>query len=428
MQISTDCVQTLEEKMKEKEIYSLGVIGHVDHGKTTLTSAITIALEKYGKEYGVSSKAYDQIDKAPEEKARGITIKQTTLEVYSEKRHYVMVDCPGHADYVKNMIAGAFQVDSVILLVAVNASVQEQTKEHLLLASQIGIKTINLFINKMDLLDSQSEADREFNVEAAIEEIKDICKELGLQLVTVGKGSAQKAIQSKDADERERELENIRKFFHDLDEKLPSPKRDVDKPFQMFIDNVYCIAGRGTVVSGSAKQGVLEVGQEVQIVRMGRSGKENIRKTIASDLEEFNRKTKKITAGANFGCLLRGVEKAEVETGDMLTAVMPISFYTKFEVKMVILSAAEGGRTSPIHSNYQPSFFIGTAPHTGSITDLKNKDGEKIESAEPGDMDVGAIVTFAHPIYLEKNSTMIFREGGRTVGYATVMAGISDKN
>jgi elongation factor Tu len=383
----------------EKEIYSLGVIGHVDHGKTSFTSATTIALERFGKEHGASAKAYDQIDKAPEEKARGITIKQTTLEVYTSKRHYVLVDCPGHADYIKNMIAGAFQVDSVILLVAANASVQEQTKEHLLLASQIGIKSINLFINKMDLLDNESEEDRE---------------------------SAQKALQSTSPADKERELENIRSFFDELDEKLPSPLRDTSKPFQMFVDNVYSIAGRGTVVSGSAKQGILDVGQEVQIVKMGRTGKEHIKKTIASDLEEFNRKTKRISAGANFGCLLRGIDKSEVETGDMLTAVMPIHFYTKFNVKMVILSAAEGGRSSPIHANYQPSFFIGTAPHTGSILELKDKDGNKMESAQPGEMDINAIISFANPIYLETNSTMIFREGGKTVGYATVMSGIAD--
>lgn len=409
---------------EEKEIYSLGVIGHVDHGKTSFTSGATIALEEFGKSFGAVSKAYDQIDKAPEEKARGITIKQTTLEVYSPKRHYIIVDCPGHADYIKNMIAGAFQVDSVILLVAANASVQEQTREHLLLAAQIGIKTINLFINKIDLLDNMSEEDREFTLAAVVAEVEDICNELNMTLVVKGKGCAQRALQGTDS-EKAQELDNIRSFFFELDEKLPSPMRDINKPFKMFIDNVYSIAGRGTVVSGSAKQGVLEVGQEVQIVRMGRSNKELIKKTIASDLEEFNRKTKKITAGANFGCLLRGVDKSEVETGDMLTAVIPIQFFHKFNVKMVILSTSEGGRNSPIHANYQPSFFIGTSPHTGSILEMK-KNGQIIEAANPGDMDIEAIISFSNPIYLEQNTTMIFREGGKTVGYATIISGIPE--
>jgi elongation factor Tu len=422
---------------QEKEIYSLGIVGHVDHGKTSFTSAATVALESYGKPYGVTAKAYDQIDKAPEERDRGITIKQTTLELYSPKRHYIVVDCPGHQDYIRNMIAGTFQVDSIILLVAANALVQEQTKEHLRLVSKIIITEenkrkkeklkINLFINKMDLLDNDDEENRQFAIDAILVEVKDFCDDNDLELAVVGKGSVQRALHGKSQEEKERELENIRSFFSDLDAQLPSPVRDIDKPFQMFIDNVYSIAGRGTVVSGCAKRGILEVGQEVQIVRMGRSNKELIKKTIASDLEEFQKKTKRISAGANFGCLLRGIDKNEVETGDMLTAVMPVHFYTKFRVIMALMSEREQGRKSPIHVNYQPSFFVGTSAHTGTILEMK-KGEEILKEANPGEMNIDAIISFAHPIYLQANTTIVFREGGKTVGYAQVLSGVDDSD
>lgn len=409
----------------EKEILSLGIIGHVDHGKTSFTSAATKALEKYGEAYGATAKAYDQIDKAPEEKARGITIKQTTLEVYSSKRHYVIIDCPGHADYIKNMIAGAFQVDSVILLVAANASVQEQTREHLRLASN-RVKSVNLFINKMDLLDNLSEEDREFTVATIEAEVEELCEDLKIKLVVKGRGCAQKALSSANLTEKQQELDNIKAFFASIDEQIDSPVRDIQKPFKMFIDNVYSIPGRGTVVSGLAEQGMLEVGQGVQIVRMGRSTKEKTKTTTVSDLEEFKRKINKISAGANFGCLLRGIDKTEVETGDMLMAIMPIQLFNNFKVRMLLLSSAEGGRNSEIHAHYQPSFYVGTSPHTGSIIEIRDKDDKKIESAQPGDMEISAIVSFTNPIYIEPNTTMIVREGGKTVGYATVISGISD--
>ncbi len=386
---------------RDKPHVNIGTIGHVDHGKTTLTAAITTVLAKKG---GASAMAYDQIDKAPEEKERGITISTSHVEYETEKRHYAHVDCPGHADYVKNMITGAAQMDGAILVVSAADGPMPQTREHILLARQVGVPAIVVFMNKVDMVDDKELLDL---VELEIRELLSKYEFPG-DSIPIVKGSALKALEGDTGDIGEGA---IMKLMEACDTYIPEPQRAIDKPFLMPIEDVFSISGRGTVVTGRIERGTIKVGQEIEIV-----GLRPTQKTTVTGIEMFRKLLEEGRAGDNAGVLLRGTKKEEVERGQVVAAPGSITPHKKFKCEAYILTKEEGGRHTPFFNGYRPQFYFRTTDVTGVVT-LK----QGTEMVMPGDrveMDVELI----SPIAMEKELRFAIREGGRTVGAGVVTA------
>ncbi len=390
-----------EEFKRTKPHMNVGTIGHVDHGKTTLSAAITTYC---AKKYGDKLLKYDEIDNAPEEKARGITINSRHLEYQSDKRHYAHIDCPGHADYVKNMITGAAQMDGAILVVSGPDSVMPQTKEHLLLARQVGVPKIIVFLNKVDMF---SDDERDEMVEMVEEEVKDTLQSYGFSPDTpIIKGSAFKALNESDNAENTKCIEEL---LSTMDSWFDDPVRDDQKPFLMPIEDIFTISGRGTVVTGRIERGVVHMGDPVEIV--------GIRPTASSTvtgIEMFNKTLQEGMAGDNAGILLRGVEKKDVIRGQVLSAPGSIHPHTKFEAQIYVLSEKEGGRHSPFFSGYRPQFYFRTTDITGSVT---LTDG--VEMVKPGD-NVKIVGELIHPIAMDEGLKLAIREGGRTIASGQV--------
>ena len=384
---------------RSKPHCNIGTIGHVDHGKTTLTAAITKVLAEKG---GASFTAYDQIDKAPEEKARGITISTSHVEYETDKRHYAHVDCPGHADYVKNMITGAAQMDGAILVVSGTDSVMPQTKEHILLARQVGVPALVVFINKVDMVDDPEMLDL---VEM---EIKDTLAqyEFPADEIPIIKGSALCALEGKND---EIGKNKILELMEAVDSYIPQPNRPKDQPFLMPIEDVFSISGRGTVVTGRVERGIIKVGDEVEIV-----GIKDTQKTVVTGVEMFRKLLDQGEAGDNLGCLLRGTKREDVERGQVLAAPGTITPHTKFECEVYILNKEEGGRHTPFFNGYRPQFYFRTTDVTGNVT-LQNG----VEMVMPGD-NVRLSVELIAPIAMNEGLRFAIREGGRTVGAGVV--------
>jgi elongation factor Tu len=384
---------------RSKPHVNIGTIGHVDHGKTTLTAAITTVLAKSG---GAEAKAYDQIDNAPEEKARGITINTSHVEYQTAKRHYAHVDCPGHADYVKNMITGAAQMDGAILVVSAADGPMPQTREHILLARQVGVPAIVVFMNKVDQVDDEELLEL---VELEIRELLSKYEFPGDDIPIV-RGSALKALEG---DTSPIGADSIIKLMEAVDSYVPEPARATDKPFLMPIEDVFSISGRGTVVTGRIERGIIKVGQEIEIV-----GLRDTQKTTITGIEMFRKLLDQGQAGDNAGCLLRGTKKEDVERGQVLAAPGTIKPHKKFKAEAYILTKEEGGRHTPFFNGYRPQFYFRTTDVTGSCT-LK----EGVEMVMPGDR-IEMNVELIAPIAMEKELRFAIREGGRTVGAGVV--------
>ncbi len=390
-----------EKFERTKPHVNVGTIGHVDHGKTTLTAAITMVLNK---KFGGEVRKYDEIDNAPEEKERGITINTAHVEYQTEKRHYAHVDCPGHADYVKNMITGAAQMDGAILVIAATDGPMAQTREHVLLARQVGVPAIVVFMNKVDQLDDPELLEL---VEMEIRELLNSYDYPGDDTPII-KGSALKAV------EAEGDLDNpaskcILELMDAVDSFIPEPKRDVDQPFLMPIEDVFSIEGRGTVVTGRVERGVIKLNEEVEIV-----GIKPTVKTTVTGIEMFRKLLEQGQAGDNIGCLLRGTKKEDVERGQVLAKPGSVTPHTKFQGEIYVLSKDEGGRHTPFFNNYRPQFYFRTTDVTGTIT-LK----EGVEMVMPGDNTTITVELIA-PIAMEKGLRFAIREGGRTVASGRV--------
>lgn len=384
---------------RTKPHVNVGTIGHVDHGKTTLTAAITTVLAKH---FGGEAKKYDDIDSAPEEKARGITINTAHVEYETANRHYAHVDCPGHADYVKNMITGAAQMDGAILVVSAADGPMPQTREHILLARQVGVPYIIVFLNKCDMVD-----DPEL-LELVEMEVRDLLNQYGFpgDDTPIVKGSALKALEG---DQSEIGEPAILKLAETLDSYIPTPERDIDKPFLLPIEDVFSISGRGTVVTGRVERGTVKVGDEVEIV-----GLRPTQKTTVTGVEMFRKLLDEGRAGDNVGVLLRGTKREEVERGQVLAKPGTITPHTHFECEVYVLTKEEGGRHTPFFSNYRPQFYFRTTDVTGSI-ELP----EGVEMVMPGD-NVKLTVKLIAPIAMEEGLRFAIREGGRTVGAGVV--------
>ncbi|GAB6184002.1 elongation factor Tu [Thermodesulfovibrio hydrogeniphilus] len=387
---------------RKKPHVNVGTIGHIDHGKTTLTAAITKYLNLKGM---AQFKSYDQIDNAPEEKARGITINTAHVEYETDKRHYAHVDCPGHADYIKNMITGAAQMDGSILVVAANDGPMPQTREHILLARQVGVPYIVVFMNKTDMVDDPELLDL---VEL---EVRELLSKYGFpgDEVPVIRGSALKALESGSNDPNAEEYKPIQELLDALDSYIPEPERPIDKPFLMPIEDVFSISGRGTVVTGRVERGIIKVGDEVEIVGLGPT-----RKTVATGVEMFRKILDEGRAGDNIGVLLRGIGKDEVERGMVLAKPGSITPHTKFKAEVYVLTKEEGGRHTPFFNGYRPQFYFRTTDVTGVI-----KLPEGVEMVMPGD-NVNMSVELIAPIAMEEGLRFAIREGGRTVGAGVV--------
>jgi len=382
---------------RDKPHVNIGTIGHVDHGKTTLTAAITKRLAEKG---GANFRDYASIDNSPEEKARGITINSSHVEYETENRHYAHVDCPGHADYVKNMITGAAQMDGAILVVAATDGPMPQTKEHILLSRQVGVPAIVVFLNKMDQI---SKGDEEL-VELVEMELGELLEEQGFKDCPIIRGSALKSLEG-DA-EYEKSIDELMKA---VDEKVPTPQRETDKPFMMPIEDVFSISGRGTVVTGRVERGLIKVNDKIEIV-----GLKDTRETVATGLEMFNKLLDEARAGENVGVLLRGIDKNDVERGMVLAAPTTCKPHTKFKGTIYVLKKDEGGRHKPFFTGYRPQFFIRTTDVTGTVT-LP----EGTEMVMPGD-NVELTGELIAPVAMEEGMRFAIREGGRTIGAGTV--------
>ena len=381
---------------------NVGTIGHVDHGKTTLTSAITKILSLKGQ---AQYRSFDSIDNAPEEKARGITIATAHVEYETDKRHYAHVDCPGHADYIKNMITGAAQMDGAILVVSAADGPMPQTREHILLARQVGVPYIVVFMNKVDMVDDPELLDL---VELEVRELLTKYQFPGDKIPVV-RGSALKAMTSTSTDSSAEEYKCIYELLDAVDSYIPTPDRPIDKPFLMPIEDVFTISGRGTVVTGRVERGIVKVGEEVEIVGLGET-----RKTVATGVEMFRKLLDEGRAGDNIGVLLRGTGKDEVERGQVLAKPGSITPHTKFKTEVYILTKEEGGRHTPFFKGYRPQFYFRTTDVTG-VAYLP----EGAEMVMPGD-NVTLIVELISPIAMEKELRFAIREGGRTVGAGVV--------
>jgi len=389
-----------EKFVRSKTHVNVGTIGHVDHGKTTLTSAITKVLAQKGM---AKAKAFDEIDAAPEEKARGITIAIAHVEYESEKRHYAHIDCPGHADYVKNMVIGAAQMDGAILVVSAADGPMPQTREHILLARQVNVPNIVVFLNKVDMVD-----DKEL-IDLVEEETRDLLKkyEFPGDKIPIIRGSALKAMES--GDPNSEDCKPILELVNALDTYIPDPKRDVDKPFLMSVEDVFTITGRGTVGTGRIERGKIKVGEEAEIVGLG-----SHKKSTVTGVEMFRKTLDEGIAGDNVGLLLRGVEKDDLKRGMVVAKPGSIKPHKKFEGQVYVLKKEEGGRHTPFFSGYKPQFFIRTTDVTGEI-----KLPDKVEMIMPGDnttMGVSLITDVA----IEEGMRFAIREGGHTVGAGAV--------
>ena len=388
-----------EKFERTKPHVNVGTIGHVDHGKTTLTAALTIV---QGKKFGGEAKAYDQIDNAPEERARGITISTAHVEYESENRHYAHVDCPGHADYVKNMITGAAQMDGAILVVSAADGPMPQTREHILLSRQVGVPYIVVYLNKADMVDDEE------LLELVEMEVRELLSEYDFpgDDVPVIIGSALKAIEG---DQSEIGEPSIERLVNAMDEYIPTPERDTDKPFLMPIEDVFSIQGRGTVVTGRIETGIVKVGDEVEIV-----GIRPTQKTTVTGVEMFRKLLDEGVAGDNVGVLLRGTKREEVERGQVLAAPGTINPHTKFEAEVYVLTKEEGGRHTPFFNGYRPQFYFRTTDVTGAC-----QLPEGVEMVMPGD-NVQMTVELIAPIAMDEGLRFAIREGGRTVGAGVV--------
>ena len=391
-----------ETFVRNKPHANVGTIGHVDHGKTTLTAAITKVQALRGK---AQFSAYDQIDKAPEERERGITISTAHVEYETEKRHYAHVDCPGHADYVKNMITGAAQMDGAILVVSAADGPMPQTKEHILLARQVGVKYIVVFLNKCDMVD-----DPEL-IELVEMEIRDLLNEYEFpgDTTPIIKGSALKVVESTSTDPEAPEYACIKELMDTIDEYIPDPERAIDQPFLMPVEDVFSITGRGTVATGRVERGVIKVSEEVEIV-----GISETKKTVVTGVEMFRKLLEQAQAGDNIGVLLRGIQRNEIERGQVLAKPGTIHPHTAFKGEVYVLKKDEGGRHTPFFKGYRPQFYFRTTDVTGVI-ELP----EGVEMVMPGDNITMSIELIA-PIALEEGLRFAIREGGRTVGSGVV--------
>ncbi|HTO23486.1 MAG TPA: elongation factor Tu [Spirochaetia bacterium] len=389
-----------EKFVRSKPHINVGTIGHIDHGKTTLTAAITMYC---AKKYGDKLMKYEDIDNAPEEKARGITINTRHVEYQSEKRHYAHIDCPGHADYIKNMITGAAQMDGAVLVVSAPDSVMPQTREHILLARQVGVPAIVVFLNKVDMVD-----DKEL-LELVEVEIRDVLKFYNFpgDKIPIIKGSALKAMEHPEVAEN---AACIQELLDTMDNYFPIPPRPVDKSFLMPIEDVFSISGRGTVVTGRVATGVVHVGDECEIV-----GIKDTRKTVVTGVEMFNKLLDEGQAGDNIGTLLRGIEKDDVERGQVLAKPGSITPHKKFKCTVVALTKEEGGRHSPFFTGYRPQFYFRTTDVTASVTLPEGK-----QLVMPGDHVTDLQVELIYPIAMDKGLQFAIREGGKTVGAGQV--------
>jgi elongation factor Tu len=388
---------TKEKFNRDKPHCNIGTIGHVDHGKTSLTAAITLVLSKAG---GAQAKKYDEIDAAPEERERGITISTAHLEYETDKRHYAHVDCPGHADYVKNMITGAAQMDGAILVVSAADGPMPQTREHILLARQVGVPSIVVFLNKVDMVDDPELLDL---VEMEVRELLSFYKFPGDDIPVI-RGSALAALEGKPEGE-----EAVRKLMEAVDSYIPQPERDRDRPFIMPIEDVFSISGRGTVVTGRIERGVVKVGEEVEIV-----GINPTQKTTCTGVEMFRKLLDQGEAGDNVGVLLRGTKREDVVRGQVLAKPGSITPHTEFEAEVYVLSKDEGGRHTPFFQNYRPQFYFRTTDVTGEIELPAGK-----EMVMPGD-NTKLVIKLIAPVAMDEGLRFAIREGGRTVGAGVV--------
>ena len=377
---------------------NIGTIGHVDHGKTTLTAAITKVLAE--RVAGNEKVDFENIDKAPEERERGITISTAHVEYQTEKRHYAHVDCPGHADYVKNMITGAAQMDGAILVVAATDGVMAQTKEHILLSRQVGVPYIVVFMNKCDMVD-----DPEL-LELVEMEITEQLEEYEFTDCPIVKGSALKALEDPNSEWGDKIME----LMNTVDSYIPDPQRDTDKPFLMPVEDVFTITGRGTVATGRVERGVLHLNDEVEIIGI----KEETKKTVVTGIEMFRKMLDEAQAGDNIGALLRGVQRTEIERGQVLAKPGTVTCHTKFTAQVYVLTKDEGGRHTPFFNNYRPQFYFRTTDVTGVCALPAGT-----EMCMPGD-NVEMTIELIHPIAMEQGLTFAIREGGRTVGSGRV--------
>jgi len=378
---------------------NVGTIGHVDHGKTTLTAAITKVQAKKGFAKNI---AFDQIDKAPEERERGITIATAHVEYETANRHYAHVDCPGHADYVKNMITGAAQMDGAILVVSAADGPMPQTREHILLAKQVGVPYIVVFLNKVDLVDDEE------LLELVELEVRDLLSKYDFpgDDIPIIRGSGTKALNG----ETEADEAPIQELMDALDTYFPEPEREIDKPFLMAVEDVFTISGRGTVATGRIERGQIKVGEEVEIV-----GIRDLQKTAVTGLEMFNKSLDTATAGFNCGALLRGMKREDIERGQVIAKPGSITPHTVFEAEVYVLSKEEGGRHTPFFKNYRPQFYFRTTDVTGTVTEL----ADGAEMVMPGD-NVKMFIELLSPVAMDEGLRFAIREGGRTVGAGVV--------
>ena len=377
---------------------NIGTIGHVDHGKTTLTAAITKVLA--ARVAGNEATDFENIDKAPEERERGITISTAHVEYETERRHYAHVVCPGHADYVKNMITGAAQMDGAILVVAATDGVMAQTKEHILLSRQVGVPYIVVFLNKCDMVDDEE------LIELVEMEVTEQLEEYGFEGCPIIKGSALKALEDPNGEWGDKIME----LMDTVDEFIPDPQRATDQPFLMPIEDIFTITGRGTVATGRVERGVLHVNEEVEIVGI----KEEVKKTVVTGIEMFRKLLDEAQAGDNIGALLRGIQRTEIERGQVLAKPGTVTCHTKFTAQVYVLTKDEGGRHTPFFNNYRPQFYFRTTDVTGVIELPAGT-----EMCMPGD-NVEMTIELIHPIAMEQGLTFAIREGGRTVGSGRV--------
>ncbi|WP_373479719.1 elongation factor Tu [Geminocystis sp.] len=401
-----------EKFERNKPHVNIGTIGHVDHGKTTLTAAITLTLSALGQ---AKARKYDEIDAAPEEKARGITINTAHVEYESPDRHYAHVDCPGHADYVKNMITGAAQMDGGILVVSAADGPMPQTREHILLARQVGVPSLVVFLNKEDQVD-----DAEL-LELVELEVRELLTEYGFpgDDIPIVAGSALKAVEQMTANPKTQKGENewtdkIHALMDAVDSYIPTPARDIDKPFLMAVEDVFSITGRGTVATGRIERGKVRIQETVELV-----GIRDTRSTTVTGVEMFQKTLEEGMAGDNVGVLLRGVQKEDIERGMVLAKPGSITPHTKFEAEVYVLKKEEGGRHTPFFPGYRPQFYVRTTDVTGTISDFTADDGSAAEMVMPGDR-IQMTVELINPIAIEQGMRFAIREGGRTIGAGAV--------
>ncbi len=397
---------------RTKPHVNIGTIGHVDHGKTTLTAAITMTLAALGQ---AQARKYDEIDAAPEEKARGITINTAHVEYETDKRHYAHVDCPGHADYVKNMITGAAQMDGAILVVAATDGAMPQTKEHILLARQVGVPSIVVFLNKVDQLDDEELLEL---VELELRELLSEYEFPGDDLPII-RGSGLMALEAMLKDPKTQRGQNewvdkIYELMDAVDEYIPTPERDIDKPFLMAVEDVFTITGRGTVATGRIERGKIKINEEVELV-----GLRETRKTTVTGIEMFKKSLDEGLAGDNAGLLLRGLKKEDIERGMVIAKPGTITPHTEFEGEVYVLTEKEGGRKTPFFAGYKPQFYVRTTDVTGTIKSFTADDGSNAEMVMPGDR-IKVNVELINAIAIEQGMRFAIREGGRTIGAGVV--------